>query len=68
MLWGESWTNLIINKQNKGLSTTEDGIMMVIDFSGRFNGEAFVQFGSNEDALKALDRHKQKISNRLVLV
>ncbi len=51
----------------KGLNTTEEEIMMVIDFSGRFNGEAFVRFGSIDDAAKALDRHKQKISNRLVL-
>lgn len=39
---------------------------MVIDFSGRFNGEAFVQFNNILDANKALERHKQKISNRLV--
>jgi RNA recognition motif-containing protein len=40
--------------------------MMVIDFSGRFNGEAFVQFETISDAHKALERHKQKISNRFV--
>jgi len=39
---------------------------MVIDFSGRFNGEAFVQFETISDAHKALERHKQKISNRFV--
>ena len=50
-----------------GLSTTEEDILMVIDFSGRFNGEAFVRFESLEDAAKALERHKQKISNRWVV-
>jgi hypothetical protein len=38
--------------------------MMVIDFSGRFNGEAFVTFNTIDDALDSLNRHKQKISNR----
>jgi heterogeneous nuclear ribonucleoprotein F/H len=51
-----------------GLNCTEDGIMMVIDFGGRFNGEAFVQFGDIADALGAIDRHKQKISNRYIEV
>lgn len=41
---------------------------MVIDFTGRFNGEAFVQFDNILDAHRALDRHKQKISNRFVLI
>ena len=36
--------------------------MMVIDKSGRFNGEAFVEFERLDDALNALDRHKQKIA------
>jgi hypothetical protein len=40
--------------------------MMVIDKSGRFNGEAFVEFERLDDALNALDRHKQKIANRFV--
>lgn len=52
----------------EGLNTSEEKIMMVIDFSGRFNGEAFVQFGQREDAVKALDKHKQKIANRYIEV
>jgi hypothetical protein len=40
--------------------------MTVIDFSGRFNGEAFVQFESLQDAAKALEKHKDKMSNRFV--
>ena len=53
-------------KLNKGLVIAYDGIMMVIDFTGRFNGEAFVQFETISDAHKGLERHKQKISNRFV--
>lgn len=41
--------------------------MMVIDFSGRFNGESFVTFDSLDDALDALNKHKQKIANRFDL-
>lgn len=52
--------------QNKGLSIAYDGILLVVDFSGRFNGEAFVQFSSLTDAHKALEKHKQKMGNRLV--
>lgn len=40
---------------------------MVIDFSGRFNGEAFVQFTNMGDAQRALEKHKQKIGNRFVI-
>ena len=40
--------------------------MMVIDFTGRFNGEAFVAFENLDDAANALQRHKQKISSRFV--
>ena len=59
-------SNFIIFKT--GLSLKEDDIMMVIDFSGRFNGEAFVRFGSIEDANKGLDKHKKMINpNRLVV-
>jgi len=50
--------------KKKGLNIANDGIMMVIDFSGRFNGEAFVTFNTIDDALDSLNRHKQKISNR----
>jgi heterogeneous nuclear ribonucleoprotein F/H len=50
----------------QGLVIAYDGIMMVIDFTGRFNGEAFVQFETISDAHKALERHKQKISNRYI--
>ncbi len=42
--------------------------MLVIDFSGRFNGEAFVLFENMSDAHKALEKHKEKISNRFVIV
>ena len=42
--------------------------MMVSDFTGRFNGEAFVQFETLFDATKALERHKQKLSSRFVLL
>lgn len=41
---------------------------MVIDFTGRFNGEAFVTFETIEDALNALDKHREKISNRYIEV
>ena len=37
---------------------------MVIDFSGRFNGEAFVQFTNIDDAYKALDNHKKMMGHR----
>ena len=50
-----------------GLNIAPDGIMMVIDFSGRFNGESFVTFDSLDDALDALNKHKQKIANRFDL-
>jgi hypothetical protein len=50
----------------KGLSVVNNGILMVIDFSGRFNGEAFVRFSNMVDAQKGLDRHKEKIGNRFV--
>jgi hypothetical protein len=39
---------------------------MVIDFSGKLNGEAFVRFSNMVDAQKGLDRHKEKIGNRFV--
>lgn len=50
----------------QGLVIAFDGVMMVIDFTGRFNGEAFVQFETISDAHKALERHKQKIQNRYI--
>ena len=37
---------------------------MVIDFSGRFNGEAFVQFTNIDNAYKALDNHKKMMGHR----
>jgi hypothetical protein len=37
---------------------------MVIDFSGRFNGEAFVQFENMENAHRALDMHKKLMGHR----
>jgi hypothetical protein len=39
---------------------------MVINQTGRFKGEAFVQFNDINTATKGLDRHKLKIENRLV--
>ncbi|CAF0849421.1 unnamed protein product [Brachionus calyciflorus] len=57
----------IVNFFN-GLKIAFDGLLMVIDFSGRFNGEAFVQFDSILDANKALEKHKQKIANRYIEV
>lgn len=59
-------TKADIEKFFQGLVIAYDGIMMVIDFTGRFNGEAFVQFETISDAHKGLERHKQKISNRYI--
>jgi RNA recognition motif-containing protein len=53
-------------KQQKGLNIASNGVLMVIDFSGKFNGEAFVRFSSMVEAHNALDRHKEKIGTRFV--
>lgn len=51
----------------KGLDIARsDGVLMVQDFSGRFNGEGFVRFEHMQDAHRALDKHKQKIGTRWV--
>ena len=60
-------TNFFVSGGGRtGLNVAYDGILMVIDFSGRFNGEAFVEFVDAANANKALERHKHKISSRWV--
>jgi len=44
----------------------EDGILFVHQADGRSTGDAFVLFGSDESANKALSKHRQCIGNRYI--
>eukprot|EP01105_Mastigella_eilhardi_P016705 TRINITY_DN3823_c0_g1_i1.p1 TRINITY_DN3823_c0_g1~~TRINITY_DN3823_c0_g1_i1.p1 ORF type:complete len:748 (-),score=199.36 TRINITY_DN3823_c0_g1_i1:112-2052(-) len=45
-----------------------DGVHIVLNLHGRPSGEAFVEFLSEEDAVKALARHRQHLGRRYVEV
>ncbi|RVE67755.1 hypothetical protein OJAV_G00084940 [Oryzias javanicus] len=49
-----------------GLDVVENGITMVTDGRGRNSGEAFVQFKSQEEAGKALQKHKELMRHRIL--
>lgn len=44
----------------------EDGILFVHQADGRATGDAFVLFGSDDDATRALTKHRQCIGNRYI--
>lgn len=50
------------------LDIVENGITIVTDRKGRNSGEAFVQFSSQEAAVKALQRDRDVIGNRYIEV
>lgn len=43
-----------------------EGIVIITDRRGRATGEAYVQFETELDARKALDRNREKIGHRWV--
>jgi heterogeneous nuclear ribonucleoprotein F/H len=47
-----------------GLEIVPNGISLPTDYTGRSTGEAYVQFGNNEVAEKALQKHQEKIGHR----
>lgn len=47
-----------------GLDVVENGVTMVTDGRGRNSGEAFVQFSSQEEAGKALQKHREMMGHR----
>jgi len=51
-----------------GLEVEDNGVMMVADHTGRFKGEAFVQFKTVEDGKKALDKNKTNMGHRYIEV
>ncbi|XP_017286335.1 G-rich sequence factor 1 [Kryptolebias marmoratus] len=51
-----------------GLDIKENGITIVTDYRGRNSGKAFVQFSSQEDADKALQKHRELIGHRYIEV
>ncbi|KAF6738977.1 G-rich sequence factor 1 [Oryzias melastigma] len=51
-----------------GLDVVENGVTMVTDGRGRNSGEAFVQFSSQEEAGKALQKHREMMGHRYIEV
>ncbi len=49
-----------------GLEITNNGILLTTDYQGRASGEAFVQFVSDEQTEKALEKNKQSMGHRWV--
>ncbi|XP_012605765.3 heterogeneous nuclear ribonucleoprotein F-like [Microcebus murinus] len=51
-----------------GLEIVSDGVILPVDPKGKITGEAFVQFASQELALKALRKHRERIGHRYIEV
>merc|ERR1740133_501451 len=47
-------------------SIAPEGIHVVVAFDGRATGEAYVEFESTEDSVKAMGKHRQKIGSRYI--
>lgn len=51
-----------------GLEVVPNGIALTTDFQGRPTGEGFVQFISKDLALRAQEKHREKIGHRYGLI
>lgn len=57
-----------LRKFFKGMETTPDGILMLVDTSGKNTGEGYLQFTSQGHAEQALLKHKESIDRRYIEV
>jgi hypothetical protein len=52
--------------EQAGVHVLDGGVLICMNPDGRVTGEAYVQFGSDEDARRALERHRDQMGSRYI--